>query len=187
MLFGLFNNFIIFIFRDKWGTASLDTARYYVFPVVMIAFSYALILHAFLQNKPCVKQMSSVLLVYLLCSLTIINGSLHRYKNAELLARETGIMQSLYVNLRKAFVNYVQKNPSSAPLKIKRGNIMMPAVSRLKGVPISRYPVRSIEFYTQYVLPPSINKKIFWSDKTDPDFLQYLISKEYLFLTDGEK
>lgn len=45
-LFGVFNNFIIYVFRSAWGPAYLDFPRYYVFPMVMIAVCYPLILNA---------------------------------------------------------------------------------------------------------------------------------------------
>ena len=192
VLFGLSNNFIIFVFRDKWGTAGLDTARYYVFPVVMVAFSYALILHFFIQTVPRIKQTSTVLLVYLLCAFAVTYGSLYRYKNADLLLKETMVMQNLYVNFRKAFVNYFAMHNIDRPIEVKRGDILMPNVSRLtpKGgyaPAISRYSLQSRQFYAQFVLPSSINKKIVWSNKTNPDFLQYLTTNGYTFLIYGDE
>ena len=191
-VFGLFNNFIIFVFREKWGTAGLDTARYYVFPLIMIAFSYGLTLSVFFQKTTRIKQLPIALVVYLSCFLAVANGSAYRYHNAELLLKETMVMQSLYVNFRKAFVDYVQTHPIPGPLQVKDGDILMPSVSRLapKGgsaPAISRYPIQTRKFYAQYVLPSSINQKIIWSERTDPDFQKYLNEREYFFLTDGEQ
>ena len=186
-LFGLFNNFIIYVFRSAWGPAYLDFPRYYVFPVAMIAFCYALLLDPFLKNKLQVKPMAAQQLIYLLCALIVIYGSIVRYNNGRLLAQETLVMQNFYVNFRKAFTGYFQEHPQTQTLQVKDLNIMLPSVSRLtpkKGYPppIARYPLRPARFYAQYILPAQIYTKLIWADDAGPSFLEYLKSKEYFFL-----
>ncbi len=186
-LFGLFNNFIIYVFRSAWGPAYLDFPRYYVFPMAMIALCYPLILGPSFQNKPQIRRMPTHLLVHLLCALAVIYGSIVRYNNGRLLMRETLIMQSFYINFRKAFADYVQGQNGTESLRIKDVNITLPPVSRLasKGShppPIARYPARPMKFYAQYILPAQINSRIIWAEETDPAFLEHLKAGGYFFL-----
>ena len=87
VLFGLFNNFIIFVFRAAWGAEKLDTARYYVFPVVMIAFCYPFLMDIWIKHTPQIKKVPIILLVYLLCFFAVVNGGLYRYQNSDLLLK----------------------------------------------------------------------------------------------------
>jgi hypothetical protein len=190
-LFGLFNNFIIFVFREAWGTEKLDTARYYVFPVVMIAFCYPLLLDIYIKHTPQIKKVSTHLLVYLLCFFAVINGGLYRYQNSDMLLKRTMMMQNLYVNFRKAFVDYFQEHPTLGALKLEDGSITLPPVfwppSKPGMVfPLARYRDRKISFYASFILPAVISQKIIWSDKTDPDFLAYLIANKDYFLINGK-
>lgn len=104
-----------------------------------------------------------------------------------MLLRETLIMQSFYINFRKAFADYVQGQNGTESLRLKNIDITLPPVSRLasKGVhppPIARYPARPMKFYAQYILPPAIYARIIWAEETDAAFLEYLKAKEYFFL-----
>ncbi|OGX28077.1 MAG: hypothetical protein A2705_01190 [Omnitrophica WOR_2 bacterium RIFCSPHIGHO2_01_FULL_52_10] len=175
MLFGLSNNFIIYVFRSAWGPAYLDFPRYYVFPAAMLALCYPLALHPFLESKPQFKKMPAVLLVSLLCFFAVTYGSLRRHTNARRAVTETLLMQNFYVNFRKAFVDYFPGSAARKNLHAKNVNILLPAA-------LARYPLRSAQFYAQYILPAPINNRIIWADETDPAFLEYLKAKEYFFL-----
>ena len=177
VLFGLSNNFIIYVFRSAWGPAYLDFPRYYVFPAAMLALCYPLALHPFLESKPQFKKMPAVLLVSLLCFFAVTYGSLRRHANAHRAVTETLLMQNFYVNFRKAFVDYFQESDARKNLRAKNVNILLPAG-------LARYPLRSAQFYAQYILPARINSRIIWADETDPTFLEYLKTKEYFFLVE---
>ena len=190
-LFGLFNNFIIFIFRGAWGAYKLDTARYYVFPLVMLACCYPLILDIYTQHKPQIKKVSVGLLVYLICFFAVIYAGLIRYKNSDILLKETMVMQNLDVNFKKAFGDYFQDHPAVTELNIKDGGVTLPAFPWPPSqpgmmVPIARYKSRLMSFYACYMLPPSINSRIHWGKTTDPDFLAYLKDRGYNFLINGD-
>lgn len=174
-LFGLSNNFIIYVFRSAWGPAYLDFPRYYVFPAVMLALCYPLALHPFLEDKPRFKKMPAVLLVSLLCFFAVTYGSLRRHSNARLAVTETLLMQNFYVNFRKAFAGYFQEYDAGKNLRVKNVPILLPAA-------LARYPLRGAQFYAQYILPAQVNNRIIWAEETDPAFLEYLKTKEYFFL-----
>jgi hypothetical protein len=175
--FGLINNFIIYVFRNKWGVYSLMASRYDAFPVIMMAFSYALILDVFLKQKRQINNITVIILVYVLCFFAVVNGCFTRYSNGNQVFKNTVIMQDFNFDFRKVFVDYFREHNHTQQLKLKNAEI---------AVPFSRNHWRSTNFYAQYILPSSIYKKIVWSKKTDPEFLQYLKSHQYYYLTDGE-
>ena len=121
--------------------------------------------------------MPAVLLVSLLCFFAVTYGSLRRHANAHRADTETLLMQNFYVNFRKAFVDYFQESDARKNLRAKNVNILLPAG-------LARYPLRSAQFYAQYILPARINSRIIWADETDPTFLEYLKTKEYFFLVE---
>jgi hypothetical protein len=164
--FGLFNNFIIYVFRSKWGVAALYASRYDAFPVIMMAFCYPLLLDVFLKQKHRINNVTVILLVYGVCFFAVVNGSLTRYSNGNLIFNKTVIMQNFDVGFRKVFVDYFQKHKLTQ-LRLKNSEI---------AIPFSRDYWRSIDFYSTYILPSSIYNKIVWSPKTDPEFLKALRS-----------
>jgi hypothetical protein len=176
VVFGLFNTFIIYVFRSKALSEDPNISRYSAFPLIMMAFSYALILDVFIKQKRQINNVSIDILIYLLCFFAVVNGSLYRYSKGDQFYKKTVFAQYFYVNFRNAFVDYFHTHDLKY-LQFKNVDI---------ACPMSRFYWRSREFYTQFILPSSINKKIIWSKKTDPEFLKYLISHRYLFLTDGE-
>ena len=192
VLLGLLNNFIIYVFRIAWGAYTLDTPRYYVFPIVMIACAYPLILDIFIKRTPQIKRVPILVVVYLMCFFVVVNGAMWRYHNGDLLLKRTMVMQNLYVNFKKAFVDYFQEHPTLSTLKVKDGGVRMPAIFWPPSKPgmkfsISRFSVRNKSFYARYILSESMNDKIVWADKTDPDFLSYLNANQYLFLATEDK
>lgn len=164
------------MFSAEMGASALNISRYDAFPVMMMAFSYALILDVFFKQKRQINNVTVTLLVYVLCFFAVVNGCLTRYTNGNSFFKKTVVMQSFYFNFRKAFVDYFHDH-NLTQLQLRNSAI---------AVPFSRDHWRSTEFYAQYILPPSINKKIVWSNKTDPEFLKYLKSHQYYYLTDGE-
>jgi hypothetical protein len=185
--FGLFNNFIIYVFRSAWGTASFDTGRYYVFPVIMMAICYPLILSAYLNKEATVKGVSTVLLSYLVCCFAVSYGGLTRFNKSTALLEETNIMSALYVDFRKTFEDYLRDTNASF-LEVKNGRLEMPGVYSIakKGsCPMSRFP-RTREFYATYVLPVEINNRIVWSGRTDPGFSDYVKRHKVKFLVDSD-
>ena len=102
------------------------------------------------------------------------------------------IMQNVYVNFKKAFTDYFELHPALNTLKVKDGTITLadvpwPPSKPGWGFSISRYAKRKISFYARFILPDSMNKKIIWAKKSDPDFVAYLKAKQDLFLISGDK
>ena len=170
ILFGLFNNYIIFVFRSAWGMAFLlSRPRYYVFPMAMIALCYAIILHPLFRNNPRIKNVPTLLLVYLLCFSAVTNGNLRRHANGQLFAQKTVAIKNFCILFKKAFVDYFHEHKVAGTLEVKNK---------------TRIFARSTKHYAQYILPEEIYNKIIWKDCTDPAFLDYVKAKEYFFLID---
>ena len=188
LIFGLFNNFIIFVFRSAWGIPGLQLPRYFTFPLIMMALSYPLLLSPLIANNPAIKKFSTLNVTLVICLFFVACAGIHRYNQANRMLTETMLVQNLFVNFKKAFVNYTQQHPDIKRINVTNGDIKLPSVSllRIDNGPVSfmlRFPSRQRRFLAEFLLPESINQKVHWGKTTDPDFLNYLKTNDYLFLT----
>lgn len=187
IMFGLFNNFIIFIFRSAWGIPGLQLPRYFVFPLVMIALVYPLLLEPLIRNNPLTKKFNTFAVALTLSCLVTAEAGLLRYQQANRMLNETMVVQSLFINFKKAFMEYTAAHPEKTHIALKNGRIGLPEAPLLHipNGPVSymlRYPSREIKFLSELLLPAVIYHKIQWSKVTDPDFSTFLKTHDYLFL-----